>query len=338
MPRTLRRPLPTPTPAPAPAQTTAPAPVPAQTTALTSTTASARLTARLTARPGARPTAPAPSAVIGTLLDSPFPATALALSRPPTDPLAPLDPVSTGSPTPLAPPASAPLHPEEQRLLGTLPPARHPDFTAGRIAAARALRALGVEGPVLRDGRRPVFPAGSHGSISHCVGHIGACLASVHPRVVALGTDLERTDRLSWDAARLVCTPRERDWAARARRPESRLAVVFSAKEAIYKALSALGAPAPVFHDIELSVVRGRLVARPARGLLPARRRLLGWVRLLPGNHVMTSVAVLVGGGGPESVVPFSVAHSMWSESTFDSVPCRPPGPPCEAGVPLVPK
>ncbi|GHH24894.1 4'-phosphopantetheinyl transferase superfamily protein [Streptomyces rubradiris] len=249
---------------------------------------------KVPARPGApagpgRPSAATSAARTGTtasgltdtLLLGPLPATALALCR--------LD----------EPHVPVTLHPEERRLAGALPPARRPDFIAGRTAAARALGALGIGGPVLRDGRRPVFPAGVRGSISHCVGHIGVSLVSVHPRVIATGTDLERTDRLGPDAARLVCTPHEREWVRRARRPESRLSVVFSAKEAVYKALSALGTPAPVFHDVELRVADGRLHAHVARGLLPAGCRLIGWVRLLPGNHVMTSVAVLSDGGRP---------------------------------------
>ncbi|KES06223.1 hypothetical protein BU52_15940 [Streptomyces toyocaensis] len=232
------------------------------------------------------------SSLADTLLLGPLPATALALCR--------LD----ESRVPVS------LHPEERRLADALRPARRPDFVAGRAAAALALRALGVGGPVLRNGRRPVFPAGVRGSISHCVGHVGVSFVSVHPRVIATGTDLERTDRLGRDAARLVCTPHEHEWVRQARRPESRLSVVFSAKEAVYKALSALDAPAPVFHDVELRVAEGRLHAHLARGLLPAGCRLLGWVRLLPDNHVMTSVAVLSEGGRPggeASVASFDV-------------------------------
>ncbi|MQS35757.1 4'-phosphopantetheinyl transferase family protein [Streptomyces katsurahamanus] len=236
-----------------------------------------------------RPAPPVPR-IADTLRIGPLPATVVALSR-------------------LDPGARAPLHREEEPLLRALSPGRRPHFIVGRMAAARALRALGADGPVLRDGRRPVFPAGVRGSISHCVGPIGACFASANPRVVAVGTDLERTDRLSWDAAHLVCTPREYDWARRARRPESRLAVVFSAKEAVYKALSALETPEPVFHDVELRVARGRLHAHVAPGLLPEHRKILGWVRLLPGGHVITSVAVIsVHETGKE--IPLSVQSS----------------------------
>ncbi|WP_167858805.1 hypothetical protein [Streptomyces albus] len=95
------------------------------------------------------------------------------------------------------------LHPQERELEQQLAPARRADFAAGRLAAARALQALNVHGPVLRDGRRPLFPEDAHGSISHCAGHIGACFASIHPQVLATGVDIERTDRLGRDATHL---------------------------------------------------------------------------------------------------------------------------------------
>jgi 4'-phosphopantetheinyl transferase EntD len=191
------------------------------------------------------------------------------------------------------------LHPQERALEQGLPTGRRADFIAGRMAAARALQALNVKGPVLRDGRRPLFPTAVHGSISHCTGHIGACLASTHPQVLAMGVDIERTDRLGHDAARLVCTPLENAWIQEARRPESRLSVVFSAKEAVYKALSALDRDEVVFHDVELQVHGGRLHAHLRRNLLPPECSLVGWVRLLADRHVLSSVAIVEGYANP---------------------------------------
>ncbi|MFF4406532.1 4'-phosphopantetheinyl transferase [Streptomyces sp. NPDC001262] len=187
------------------------------------------------------------------------------------------------------------LHDREEELLRGLPVRRRADFAAGRMAAARALAALGTGGPVLRDGRRPVFPAGIRGSISHCTGHIGACIASAHPEVCATGIDLERTGRLGRDAARIVCTSRERAWVAEGRRPQDRLTVLFSAKEAVYKAVSGLCTRRPVFHDVELGVERGRLHIEVAAALLTAPHRLTGRVRRLPGGHVLASVVVRSG-------------------------------------------
>ncbi|MEU9305851.1 4'-phosphopantetheinyl transferase superfamily protein [Streptomyces sp. NPDC048269] len=196
---------------------------------------------------------------------------------------------------PPTPGAAASLHEEEGRLLRRLPPAQRPGFVAGRAAAGRALALLGVQGPVLRDGRRPLFPPGTRGSISHATGPIGASIASTHLDVIAVGIDLERTDRLGRGADRLVCTTRERSWIARARRPESRLSVLFSAKEAVYKALHGISARPPVFHDVEIALEGNRLDIRLAPGLLQEHRRIDGWFQLLPGEYVLTSVAVISG-------------------------------------------
>ncbi|AYV32419.1 4'-phosphopantetheinyl transferase superfamily protein [Streptomyces sp. CJ_13] len=194
---------------------------------------------------------------------------------------------------PATPGAAASLHEEERRLLPRLPSARRPGFVAGRAAAGRALELLDVQGPVLRDGRRPLFPPGAQGSISHATGPIGASIASTHPDVIAVGIDLERTDRLGRGADRLVCTMRERSWVARARRPESRLSVLFSAKEAIYKALHGISTRPPVFHDVEIGLEGDRLDIRLAPELLQENRRIDGWFQLLPGKYVLASVAVI---------------------------------------------
>ncbi|UUU28020.1 4'-phosphopantetheinyl transferase superfamily protein [Streptomyces sp. DSM 40750] len=180
-------------------------------------------------------------------------------------------------------------------MLHGMGPGRQADFVAGRRAAARALDALGRAGPVLREGRRPLFPPGVRGSISHCVGHIGACVATTNPAVAAVGIDLERTDRLTWGTTHLICTPREARWAAAARRPESRLSVVFSAKEAVYKALSALSPHRrPLFHDSEIKISGKRLDIRVSGDLLPPGHDIFGWALLIPGGYVLTFTAVTI--------------------------------------------
>ncbi|MFJ8310485.1 MULTISPECIES: 4'-phosphopantetheinyl transferase [unclassified Streptomyces] len=248
------------------------------------------------------PTTPVSPLAPGLIQPGPLPGTAIALLQPTPD-------------------TAVGLHPDEERLLDALPAGQRADFAAGRLAAARALAALGTGGPVLRAGRRPLFPTGVRGSISHCTGHIGVCIASTNPAVVATGIDLERTDRLSRGAARLVCTPREREWIARARRPESRLSVLFSAKEAIYKALSGLSPRDPVFHDVELHLNRGELTVGLPPGLLPERHRLTGWVQLLSGSYVLTSVAVLA--PQAEETAPESGLFASLMESE-EFIPTRP--------------
>lgn len=186
------------------------------------------------------------------------------------------------------------LHEAEEELLRQLPVARRADFVAGRRAAARAMAALGHTGPVLREDRRPLFPPGVQGSISHCTGHIAASIASTHPTVAATGIDLERADRLTWGTATLICTPREVRWVAAAQRRESRLSVVFSAKEAVYKALCALPSPRqPTFHDAELRIAGNRIGICVTDGLVPKAHRIFGWFELLRGSYILTCVAIV---------------------------------------------
>ncbi|GAA0449100.1 hypothetical protein GCM10009544_09910 [Streptomyces stramineus] len=121
-------------------------------------------------------------------------------------------------------------------------PGRRRDFLAGRGAARRALAAAGLPaGEILREGRRPVLPAGSVGSISHSAGLAVALAAPAH-RFRALGCDLELRG-LPTAAAHVVLTPDEQTWAIGAPTPaeaEHRLLAAFSAKEAAFKAFGTL--------------------------------------------------------------------------------------------------
>jgi enterobactin synthetase component D len=128
------------------------------------------------------------------------------------------------------------LHPaEEQRTLGMLP-GRRREFWMGRSAARRALRELGTgDGPILTDGRRPVFPSGVTGSLSHSAG-IAVAIVAPSDRMRGLGIDLELR-RLPAGAGRLVLAPEEAAGVAAGRYS---CAEAFSAKEAAFKALEPL--------------------------------------------------------------------------------------------------
>lgn len=189
------------------------------------------------------------------------------------------------------------LHPAERDLLSGRSPGRRRDFTAGRHAAAEALRLLGRPGPVLRDGRRPRFPAGVRGSISHCEGAVAVCLATVREDVLGIGVDIERLGRLGAAAARLVCTERERARLGRGPGGDARLTAVFSAKEAFYKAFSALEpalepAREPTFHEVEVAFLAdGRLAFETVAGLLPRGTAATGRIGTV-GPYVRTSVVL----------------------------------------------
>lgn len=185
------------------------------------------------------------------------------------------------------------LHPLERELLDAVPPVRRSGFVDGRRAAASALGMLGRPGPVLRDGRLPLFPPGVRGSISHCPGGTAAGLVTRDPHVEAVGVDVERVGRLSAVGARRILTDGERLRLPAGVAGERLATVVFSAKEALYKSVTPLGpARAPSFGDVEVSVEGANLHLALAPDVLPTARVFLGRVRFI-GPYVWTSVLVL---------------------------------------------
>lgn len=130
------------------------------------------------------------------------------------------------------------LFPAERRGQDTWAAKRISEFAAGRQCAHAALARLGVE-PVpllpLPD-RRPAWPDGVVGSISHCRGFSAAAVARAD-RVRSVGIDVERARVVEPHLWSHILTEAERDYVA-GQPPESRVqwaTVVFSAKEAFYK-------------------------------------------------------------------------------------------------------
>lgn len=131
----------------------------------------------------------------------------------------------------------ADLHPAERACLS--PRAvdkRVADFCTGRVAAATCLAALGYpRTPILQGGdRAPVWPAGLVGSITHSNG-VALAAVGLAADWAGLGLDLEHVSALR----RLAIADRIADAAERAwiGADPARLVAVFSAKEAIFKAI-----------------------------------------------------------------------------------------------------
>jgi 4'-phosphopantetheinyl transferase EntD len=162
------------------------------------------------------------------------------------------------------------LRPEEACLLPeNAAEKRKSEFALGRAAARQALAELGFPEPppVLRGaGREPLWPEGIVGSITHC----GSCAIAVvakREHVKAIGIDLEDVERVSpEEIARIVCNEPERRWVFGGENGQLRLAMLFSAKESIYKALYPLGRCFFDFHAVELNWL-------PERGLFRGRLR-----------------------------------------------------------------
>jgi enterobactin synthetase component D len=145
-------------------------------------------------------------------------------------------------------------------------PKRQNEYLIGRFCARIALESAGCQHPPLlphTTGQAPTWPAGFTGSITHTAGLIGAIVAS-SDKFRALGLDAEalmdptRATKLR-DS---ILTPdeisREAEHAKKLGWSHAQLvSAVFSAKEAIYKAHSAVHPDRNRFHDVEVDFTPG---------------------------------------------------------------------------------
>jgi 4'-phosphopantetheinyl transferase EntD len=135
------------------------------------------------------------------------------------------------------PPALDALHPEERAALGDAADGRVREFAAGRSCARRALVALGhPEVPIGRGSdRQPLWPNGVVGSITHCRGYCAA-VAAHRVEYAGLGVDAEPHEPLPDGVAERIARPPELAWAAGRTDGVCWDRLLFSAKEAVFKA------------------------------------------------------------------------------------------------------
>lgn len=131
-------------------------------------------------------------------------------------------------------------HPDELQCLS--PKAtekRRVEFFLGRLAARRAFEVLGVTPqPVLKgESREPLWPEGIVGAITH-KGDRAAAVVARTERTCGVGVDLESLRQpVSFKISTRVCTEAEQAWLAEApEEKDARLKMIFSAKEAGFKA------------------------------------------------------------------------------------------------------
>jgi 4'-phosphopantetheinyl transferase EntD len=178
-------------------------------------------------------------------------------------------------------PASAgALTREERDSVARASPQRVGEFAAGRSCARRALREFGIEGGSILPGadRRPLWPAGIVGSISHTAGFCAAAVADAR-QFGAIGIDVETIGDVIDEIWPTLFLPSERLLLAALAPPERAIAatLMFSAKEAFYKAQFALVGERLDFHDVRVELpapVRAENSFRiePERGIALAAR------------------------------------------------------------------
>jgi 4'-phosphopantetheinyl transferase EntD len=146
-------------------------------------------------------------------------------------------------------------HEEEQVVSSRACPRKKNEFALGRAAVRQALRELGEDCvPVLRgDCGEPLWPKGVLGSITHCWPWSVALVART-ARPLAIGIDLESLEEAGRvDISRLICTAKELNWVHHGSSLRDRGAMIFSAKEAVYKGFYPFLRQYIDFKDVELS-------------------------------------------------------------------------------------
>ncbi|MCX8509150.1 MAG: 4'-phosphopantetheinyl transferase superfamily protein, partial [Rhodobacteraceae bacterium] len=148
---------------------------------------------------------------------------------------------------------------------------RRNEFRAGRHCARHALRSLGVPAtiPLIGPDRAPVWPEGIVGSISHSANHAIAVVAS-RQTCRGLGIDVEiltGTDDLAALSPH-VATRAEMRLLRATYGPAESFALLFSGKEAIYKAIFPQIRRFVDFHEIICVGLAGdRLLFRPCENI-----------------------------------------------------------------------
>lgn len=161
------------------------------------------------------------------------------------------------------------LFPEEERSVGRAVEKRRREFTTARACARQALQRLGIAAVAIPNGERgePLWPSGVVGSITHCDGY-RACAVAKAEDVVSVGVDAEVHEPLPEGVLDQVAFGRELEMVAGRAAGVCLDRLLFSAKEAVYKAWFPLAHRWLGFEDVELTVDVGRAEFR-ARLLVP---------------------------------------------------------------------
>jgi 4'-phosphopantetheinyl transferase EntD len=194
----------------------------------------------------------------------------------------------------------APLLPEEEPMVARAIDRRRREVAAGRSCARRALTLLGAAPVALPAGpdRVPRWPDGVVGTITHTRDFCAAAVAWQRD-LRGLGLDAERAIASSREEVmRLVATPAEARWLAHldgGQRPLGS-ALIFSAKEALYKCQYPLTRQMLDFADVELALepgqaagAAGQLVAAFRAGTLAADLPRLTAHYAIDGDLVVTA-------------------------------------------------
>ena len=180
--------------------------------------------------------------------------------------------------------ADGSINPVEYSSIKHAVEARQQEFRAGRMCARQALKQLGCfTGPLRKLPNRSIsWPEGIIGTVSHNEIWCGAAVAR-RCNVAGIGLDIETVARIGEKLWRRILTTEERTWLDRQPAAESQqwAALIFSAKEAVYKCIAALVPQriefmdAVIVPDLQEGVFEVHL-KKPIAGYLPQELQLQG--------------------------------------------------------------
>jgi 4'-phosphopantetheinyl transferase EntD len=137
------------------------------------------------------------------------------------------------------------LFPEELAHIARAVPKRRREFASGRVLLRSLLGERGRDVAIgVAADRSPLLPPGIAGSLAHDSAFAVAAV-SADPLVRAIGIDVEPVGPVGDDIARAVLRPEEADLDAH---------LVFTLKEAAYKAWSRLGGDMLDHHDVSVTI------------------------------------------------------------------------------------
>jgi 4'-phosphopantetheinyl transferase EntD len=154
------------------------------------------------------------------------------------------------------------LRPEEAARVAKAMPKRVREYATGRALAHAALARLGASSPAILndDQRAPIWPDGVRGSITHC--DTRAIVAVCRSEHGSVGIDVEHRAELGrhlWESVFLAREIDALDALPEAERGRMAL-VLFSAKEALYKAQFPISRTYMGFRALHVAAEAGGLV------------------------------------------------------------------------------
>lgn len=174
---------------------------------------------------------------------------------------------------------------------------RRNEFSTGRLFAMKAQHSLGLSPQFVEraENRSPRWPSGLVGSISH-TDSLALVVLMSGSEYLGLGVDLEQASKVTHSISRMVLTAEERGALSDLSWIRSPEAVIFSGKEAVYKAVNPLIGQMIGVDELELEFDGHRAGHFQARYIGPNKENRLmesgqGWFGYYE-DHVVTSFVI----------------------------------------------